>query len=285
MIRLCAFSDEAADSLEGQIAALRRNDIFLTELRSVDGINVSRLSEAAAKEAKKALDSSGIKVWALGSPYGKVSLAEGFDEQALFAQLRRLLDTAAVFGCDKLRVFSFYDAYEQSSRVFDLLSRSVETAAGYGIGLYHENEKDIYGDVPERVLELARIEGLRFVYDPANYLQSGVPAAVSLEKAAPLASYHHIKDMIAATGEIVPAGEGDAKIPDLIDTLGEDTVLTVEPHLSAFSGLLGLQARPLKTKYSFKDNDESFDAAVSALKGLLVRAGYSCDTGRKTWVK
>ena len=35
-IRLCAFSDEAADSIDGQIAALKRNEISLTELRSVD---------------------------------------------------------------------------------------------------------------------------------------------------------------------------------------------------------------------------------------------------------
>ena len=39
MIRLCAFSDEASDSLEGQIAALLRNNIKLTELRSVGGVN------------------------------------------------------------------------------------------------------------------------------------------------------------------------------------------------------------------------------------------------------
>ncbi len=285
MIRLCAFSDEAADSLKGQIAALKRNDIHLTELRSIDGISVSRLSGAAAEEAKKALDGSGIKVWALGSPYGKVSLKEGFDEKALFAQLRRLLDTAAILGCCRLRVFSFYDAYDQSSRVFDLLSRSVETAAEYGSVLFHENEKDIYGDVPERVLGLAKIEGLRFVYDPANYVLSGVPSTVALKETAGLASYHHIKDMIAQTGEIVPAGEGDADIPGLLDAVRDDTVLTVEPHLNVFGGFSGLQAHPLKTKYLFKNNDESFDAAVSALKRLLVRAGYSCDTGRQTWIK
>ncbi|MBR0138873.1 MAG: sugar phosphate isomerase/epimerase, partial [Firmicutes bacterium] len=278
-------SDEAAESLGGQIAALKRNGIFLTELRSIDGINISRVSEAAAKEAKKALDGSGIKVWALGSPYGKVSLKEGFDEKPLFDQLRRLLDTAGVLGCDKLRVFSFYDAYEQRSRVFDLLSRSVEIAAGYGAGLYHENEKDIYGDVPERVLDLAEIKGLHFVYDPANYVQSGVPSPVFLKGTAKLASYHHIKDMIAKTGEIVPAGEGDADIPGLIGSLREDTVLTVEPHLSVFSGFSALQALPLKTRHIFQDNDESFDAAVSALKRLLIRAGYSYDTGSQKWIK
>ena len=40
MIRLCAFSDEAAKDLAGQADALQRHAISLTELRSVDGKNV-----------------------------------------------------------------------------------------------------------------------------------------------------------------------------------------------------------------------------------------------------
>ena len=39
MIRLCAFSDEAGSSLEEQIAALKRNNISLMELRSIDSIS------------------------------------------------------------------------------------------------------------------------------------------------------------------------------------------------------------------------------------------------------
>ena len=36
MIRLCAFSDEAAESLEGQIAALKRNGIGLTAMTAAN---------------------------------------------------------------------------------------------------------------------------------------------------------------------------------------------------------------------------------------------------------
>ena len=49
MIKLCAFSDEAASSLTGQIQALKRNGITLTELRSVDGKNVKDLTIDEAK--------------------------------------------------------------------------------------------------------------------------------------------------------------------------------------------------------------------------------------------
>ncbi len=66
MIRLCAFSDEASDSLEGQIAALLRNNIKLTELRSVGGVNVKDFTNEQAEAYAKQLAESGIRVWAIG---------------------------------------------------------------------------------------------------------------------------------------------------------------------------------------------------------------------------
>ena len=61
MIRLCAFSDEASDSLEGQIAALLRNNIKLTELRSVGGVNVKDFTNEQAEAYAKQLAESGIR--------------------------------------------------------------------------------------------------------------------------------------------------------------------------------------------------------------------------------
>ena len=90
MIKLCAFSDEASASLDGQIKALKRNGINYTELRSVDGVNVAAITEENAEKIKKELDKNGIKVWSVGSPYGKVSLADGFSEEKLFSQLKHL---------------------------------------------------------------------------------------------------------------------------------------------------------------------------------------------------
>ncbi len=76
-IRLCAFSDEAADSIDGQIAALKRNEISLTELRSVDKKNVSLFTEAEAAEYARKLNGEGITVWSVGSPLGKTDISIG----------------------------------------------------------------------------------------------------------------------------------------------------------------------------------------------------------------
>lgn len=53
MFQLAAFADEADGSLIGQINAMQDNDIPLLEIRGVDGINVSDLSIAQAKEIRK----------------------------------------------------------------------------------------------------------------------------------------------------------------------------------------------------------------------------------------
>ena len=272
MIRLCAFSDEAANSISDQIDALRRNGIRMTELRSVDGITVSNIGEDGAREIKKALDAGGISVWALGSQYGKVSLGEGFDRGALFEELRRLCRMANVLATDKIRMFSFYDSADKADQVFELLSESVKIAAGYGVELYHENELDIYGEFPERVLELhENVPGLRFVLDGATYVHKGRDANEALRLLFPISSYFHIKDAIAETREHVPAGEGDAAIEALIDAVGDDSdvTFTVEPHLVNFAAFAAIDRTVLKMKYKLRSNNESFDLAVASLKALL----------------
>ena len=174
MIRLSAFSDEAGNGLQEQIDALKRNGISLMEIRNVDGINVKKLTIEQAESIQVTLEANGISVWSVGSPMGKVKLTEDFVFEDYLEEVRHLCKLANVFKTNKIRMFSFLLAYDKSEDVFAYLNRMVEVAKEYGVELYHENEKKIYGDTMERVLELMeRVKGLKFVYDPANYLQCG----------------------------------------------------------------------------------------------------------------
>lgn len=280
MIKLCAFSDEAAAPLQGQIAAMRRNGIKLTELRSVDGKNVKDLTLDEAKEIKKALDEAGIKVWSIGSPLGKVDISVDIEEYLMtVAHVCRL---ANLFGTARIRMFSFFCAYEQSEKVYEYLNRMVNTAKEFGVTLCHENEKDIFGDTLERVeLLMDNVQGMKYIYDPANFLQVGEPSDKTLEALHARSEYFHIKDVISATGEIVPAGHGDGRINELISMLDpeKDTVLTVEPHLRVFAGYAQFDSQEMKNKYVFDSNDLAFDAAVNAVKELLVKNGYTENDG------
>lgn len=274
-LRLCAFADEAARSLDGQIDALTRNGIGLIEVRGIDGKNVSDFTPDEAKKYADALRAAGIRVYSLGSPLGKTRLSDDFKAER--ERLDRLIRTAHIFGCRNIRMFSFYagpDGFDRDT-VLNRLGYFVCRAADGGIVLCHENEKDIYGDIPSRVADiLDSIGGLKSVYDPANYLQCGVSADESM----PLvdrAEYLHIKDVIAATGEVVPAGCGDGRIGDVIDRFGRDGVLTVEPHLRVFDGYNEIDGTELKNKYSFATAAEAFDCAVGSLKKILSDRGFT----------
>ncbi len=275
MIRLCAFADEADSNVDGQIAALKRNGIGLIELRGLDGTNVSALTEEQAKDYAKRFADAGIKVWSIGSPLGKVKISEDFEE---YSQLvRHVCKLATIFGTDKIRMFSFFEAYDFEDKVIDNLRRMVAIAAEEGVYLYHENEKEIFGDTCDRVLKLAEaVPGLRLIYDPANYLEVSENPDITLEVLHAKTDYFHIKDVICATGELVPAGYGDGRIGDIIARIdpNDDKVLTIEPHLAIFEGFSEIDNTVMKNKFHFDNNNESFDAAVEAVKGILAKLGY-----------
>ena len=273
-VRLSAFSDEAGTSLREQIDALHRNNIALTELRSVDKINVAELTLESAKSIWAALKSEGIALSAVGSPMGKVKIST--DIEVYLDTVKYICELANIFETDRIRMFSFFDAHGEREKVIDNLNRMVEVAASYGVGLYHENEKGIYGDTAERVLDLREnVKGLHFVYDPANFLQVGESADKTLPLLAPISDYFHIKDVISDGGILVPAGEGDGDIPGLISMLDRDTVMTIEPHLMVFAGYDKIDGEKMNHKFYFESNSQAFDAAVASLKGIFNNKGFT----------
>lgn len=280
-IELCAFADEAANGLDDQIAALKRNNIHKIELRSIDGKNVKCLSIEDAKDAAAALSAAGIAVHAIGSMLGKSQIAADFDEEE--KHLRHLLSLCEIFSCKRIRMFSFYGTTDaDADEVVRRLRILADMAEQAGVVLCHENEKEIFGDTAARVeYLLAQVPKLAGVYDPANFLQVGESAQKTLAL-APRCAYCHIKDVVAATGELVPAGEGDGDIAGLIRSLHKDTVLTLEPHLAIFAGYAEVDGSRMKNKYTFATNGEAFDAAAAALKNVLRQTGYR-EEG-KVWI-
>ena len=278
MIKLCAFADEAAVSLDGQIEALKKNGIEYIELRGVDGTNISKLTEESAREYAKKLAEAGIKVWSIGSPIGKIKLSGDIEEH--MEKLRHTCRLAKIFGTDKIRMFSFYEAYEDEEKVYELLRRMIAIAAEEGVGLYHENEKAIFGDTAERVLKIMEnVEGLYYVYDPANFLEVGEDSQKTLDALHSTTDYFHIKDVIAETHQLVPAGYGDGRIGELVARIKDDKVLSIEPHLKVFEGYSDFDATEMNNKFYFKSNAEAFDAAVAAIKNVLVEQGYKEGNG------
>ena len=278
MIRLSAFSDEAGRSIQEQIDAMKRNGISLTELRSIDGKNVSDFTISEAEEYQRIFEENGISVWSIGSPLGKADIEVDFSVYK--NKVRHVCELAKVFKTDKIRMFSFWHANEKEEKVYEYLREMVAIGNEYGVQMCHENEKDIFGDIAERVLKIMQnVSGLKYIYDPANYLQCDEPAQKTLDLFHGKTEYFHIKDVIMQTGELVPAGYGDGNIKELLSRIQDDKVLTLEPHLAVFDAYKSIDNSEMKHKFAYKSANEAFDAAVSALKALLNEVGYTEENG------
>ena len=279
--KLSAFSDEYSPSLDEQIEGLITNKIRMTELRGVDGINVSDLTPLQASDVHKKLESSGISVSAIGSPLGKIKITDPFEPH--LDKLKNTCETADTLFCSRIRMFSFYipdgkyDEYK--NEVIDRIGKMLDIADEYGVKLCHENEKGIYGDTPERCLELLNeFDGrLGCVFDPANFIQCGCePFEYSYNLLKTHITYLHIKDALP-NGTVVPAGMGCGCIPELLAVINlahqGDFILTIEPHLRVFKGLDKLE-NPNNASVvanSYPSSAEAFKAAVENLRYCIPR--------------
>ena len=273
---LSAFADEASPDFAAQLAALRRHGMQLLEIRGVNGKNVSTLTNDEAREARRMMDDAGVRLSALGSPYGKYPIEQDFAPH--LDDFRRGLELCDILGADKIRMFSFFIPKEDHpewwrGKVVDQLYQMINLAQDAGIVLCHENEKGIYGDTDGRCLNLLKaFPQMGCVFDPANFIQCGVDVSSAFDKLQSRITYMHIKDALKATGAVVPAGCGDGDLPALmrrLDAMGKDMILTLEPHLTVFDGLAGLQGEELVHAYTYPDAGTAFDAAVEALRGVL----------------
>lgn len=275
---LSAFADEHSSDLAGQIAALQHFDIPNIELRFLDGKNVADLTAQEAKQAKQMLRDGGIGVSAIGSPLGKINLADPFD--AHLEKAKRVFEAACILETEKIRIFSFYlhpgkTRRECRTEVIDRLGAMLELADSCGVTLCHENEAEIYGQTPEQCLDLLEAFGgkLRCVFDMGNFVLDGCkPWPDGYELLKSYIAYFHIKDSLKA-GAIVPAGCGEAQISQILHAYREefdrDVLLTIEPHLQTFDGLNKLVGKTFENPYQFPTAQDAFAEAVKRTKSLL----------------
>lgn len=275
---LSAFADEIDMDLTTQMEVLDQHDIKHIEMRGVNGKGVVEYPLEEVKEIKKQLDDNGFKISAVGSPLGKIEITDDFGPHLdLF---KHTLDIARILETDYIRMFSFFipegDKPEKyRDEVMERWNQFIKVAEGSGITLLHENEKEIYGDTPERCLDLLETmdcDYFKAIFDPANFIQCDVvtyPDAYNLLE--DYIEYLHIKDAVYSDKSVVPSGQGDGKIKEILTDLYNkdfEGFLSLEPHLGSFEGLGNLERDS-----DFADLPEGgprkFAIASEALKSIL----------------
>lgn len=276
-IILSGFSDEIAPELDLQLAAIREWGLSHIELRAADGVNVSDFSTEKGKEVKNKLAGAGVSVSSIGSPIGKIGIEEDFAPH--LEKLKRTLEIQKELGAPYLRMFSFYIPQGRApedfrEEVLDRVGRMAEEAAAWDSVLLHENEKGIYGDNAPRCKELLdAFYGPHFkaVFDFANFVQVGQQTLPAYELLKPYVEYVHVKDAQWGTGAVVPAGQGDGHVKEILTDLiggGWKGFLSLEPHLTDFAGLAALEQDPQK-RGSALDGKSAWKLALDSLKEIL----------------
>ena len=268
MFRISCFADEISPDLIEQVRVMKSLGIKYVELRSVENKNVLDLTDDDAKRIKEVFDENGITVSSIGSPLGKVDI--DCDFEAYLEKVRRAIALAEFFGTKYIRIFSFYHEgktlEECRGKVMERLSLMLGVAKKSGIVLCHENEAAIYGEKGNECRDICvtlRDENFRSVLDPANYVLANERPYECLKQTHEFIEYLHIKDAITKTREIVPAGEGDGQVSEILDFLRyhDGMFLTLEPHLAVAGKMRGFSG------------EELFGTAYRALTGILQKLG------------
>lgn len=258
---LSGFADEAATGIDGQIKAIKELGWSHIELRSVNGRNITDISDDEFNEVADKLDAAGIQCNAFGSTianWGK-SILEPMDSS--LAEIERAIPRMKRLRVPHVRIMSFgilADRDPGDQLVEERIQRLqtiVDLFASEGLQALHENCANYGGMGYPFTLELVEnVKGLKLIFDTAN---AGVSLDRSKPKPYPTQSawefYSHVKEHIlhvhikdgifkAENPDSVfedadygwPGdGDGDVKriVADLLDN-GYNGGLSIEPHLA-----------------------------------------------------
>ncbi len=272
MVHISAFADEIDPDPVVQLNVLAEHAIRHVEFRSILGKNVLDLDDDDHASFRALMRDRGVTLSAIGSPIGKIAITDPFEPH--IERFEKALELALFYEAPRVRVFSFYipqgdDPGNHRGEVIRRMATLAEIAAEQGVTLFLENEKGIYGDVAERVLDIIEAvdsPALGSAFDPANFLEVGESIENAWNKLREHVIHFHVKDYDTLTHKNVEAGLGAGEIAGLIADLvarGFDGFCTLEPHLIV-----------AEKSYGFTGPDRFGDAA-RALKGELDRVGVA----------
>ncbi|MCI8390800.1 MAG: sugar phosphate isomerase/epimerase [Roseburia sp.] len=282
---ISGFADEISSDFDAQLKTVTELGMKYISLRSADGKGIADYTvEEVRERLVPRLDAAGVKVSSIGSPIGKVGIAdeEGFQKQ--LARLDELCRIARLLECRFIRMFSFFmpegaNPADYREAVLEKMKQFLDVARQYDVVLMHENEKDIYGDTGARCLDLMEsIDDPLFqsAFDFANFVQCGEDPAACWDLLHEYIVYIHIKDAVSNDNENVVCGTGEGKIKELLDRAvnqeGYEGFLTLEPHLVLFDSLASLETTDAKNiikENKAKDGAEGYAMQYRALCGIL----------------
>lgn len=277
---ISGFADEISEDLETQISSVKSLGLSFIEMRRVDGVNLIYHDDAKILEIKRKLAEAGIKVSVIASPLGKIGIDEPFEPH--FEQFKRAVEIAKMLNAKHIRVFSFVVPQGRKSKykekVHNRIRQMVEYAIAHEIVLLHENEMDTYGEMAKECKELLEEFGgehFKAVFDIASFVQARQDTLKAYEILKDYIHCIHVKDAIYQNGNIVPAGMGDGKVPEILRRLhwrDYQGFISLEPQLDHFAEAIVQEEveKALALRMRGLNSFEAFRLAQRSLFQILV---------------
>lgn len=255
---LTGISDEAANTLEGQIAALKKLGWRYVEMRGVEVLgfpkgNFHEIPEAAFDIALAKLSEAGIQVYCFGSTI--MNWAKRIDDppfDVTLAEVNRCIPRMQKAGATFVRVMSYKPKDDESQipkEVFHRVREVVRKFLDAGIQPVHENCMNYGGMSSSHALQLLQeVPGLKWAFDPANPIfnpdrsrPKPWPRQDPWEfwtQVRDVTAHIHVKDAswnpAKNDADYRWPGEGEGRVRDILrDALrrGYEGGISIEPHM------------------------------------------------------
>ncbi|HKQ37235.1 MAG TPA: sugar phosphate isomerase/epimerase family protein [Verrucomicrobiae bacterium] len=254
---LTGIGDEAANTIEGQIAATKDLGWKHLEMRGVEvaghpKANFHDIPDKAFESAVAQLDKAGVGVYCFGSTI--MNWAKKVDDpfELTLAEVKRTIPRMQRLGAKYVRIMSFKpgdDEYKTPPEVIKRVKEVTQRFLDVGITAVHENCMNYGGMSWQHALELVdKVPGLKWVFDTANpVFNPDRSKAKPWPRQDPWEFWTHVRDHVVhihvkdATwnpkkndADYNWPGEGEGRVRDILKDAfarGYDGGISIEPHM------------------------------------------------------
>lgn len=279
---LSGIADEAGKPIDVQVNAHKELGFAHIELRTIDGVNCTDLSDGAFDAVCGALSEAGLKVSCFASQLGNWARPISGDFQADVGELLRAAPRMRRLGVRFIRCMSWPNDKERPlpnaawrAEAVRRVRELARIAEAHDVVLVHENCDGWGGLSPEHTLDLIGAvdsPSFKLVFDTGNPVEHGQDGWDYYRKVKAHIVYVHVKDYIETGGRKSAcfAGEGLGKVKEILADLiagGYAGGVSIEPHLAAVIHLAQDARDPAQAYRLYVEYGRRVAALVQSLGG------------------
>ena len=241
---ISGIADEAGQDIDTQIRAHRTLDWKHIELRNIDGVNLTNVSDRQFEGIVEKLSQAHIAVSCFASALCNWSRKISNPFKVDTTELARAIPRMHRLNTPFIRIMSYpNDSLSQEDwkrQVVKRIRELAHMAADGGIILAHENCDGWASQSARHSLELLETvdsPALKLIYDTGNPVWHDQDGWEFYSQVADHTVYVHVKDATKTPDKVQPcfAGEGAGQVERIITDLvcrGYDGGFSIEPHMA-----------------------------------------------------